>query len=150
MQEHRLPPKKYRKLPGVLLTSAAQRKACWERDKGICAKCGVDNGKKYQADHVLALHAIPPSCAWPERAKYWRIENLQTMGMLCGCAQTKTAIEATSRAKVKRIVKKAETPRKPRPHIPFRPFCPVPKQKLTNIKKFVSKRPPVVSYLGLK
>lgn len=148
MQAHRLPPPEYRKLPGMLLSSEVQRKAVFARDGGVCAKCGVLNGQKYQADHIMPLHLAPNTVDWPERAQYWRLENLQTMGLVCGCAQKKTAREAKDRAKTTRILKKAAAPKKERPRIPFRPFCPVPKKSAPKAKKSTpSRHKPVVSYL---
>jgi 5-methylcytosine-specific restriction endonuclease McrA len=138
---HRLPPLKWRKESGLLLTSAAQRKACFDRDHGKCNKCGVTHVNEiyyagsldsircvdFHADHIVALHAIPPSIPFPEALKYWRIDNLQT---LCRSDhRTKSAIEVHANAKVKRIRRRLDGTRRPRAKIKSRPF-PKGKRKL--------------------
>ena len=83
---------------------------------------------------------LPLSVEWPEKSKYWRVENLQTMGLVCGCAYVKTAKEASARAKVIRIQKRIMGLEKPKKKIPAR----------VRPKKVKRERPPVVSYLHLK
>lgn len=131
---HRLPPVEWRKEPGLLLTSSAQRKAVFARDTGKCAKCGSicfessgvmpPSGTPlkilFHADHIIALHAIPPSVPFPEALKYWRIENLQ-----CLCPddhRKKSAREVTANAKVKRIRRRLDGTRRPRRTVPSRPL----------------------------
>lgn len=139
-QDHRNPPKvdfNWRhtwKEWGVLATSTAQRKAIWARDRGLCAGCNQNVGAAFEADHVLALHTIPPSHLedYPAVLRYWTIENLQTLGISCGCHAAKSAQEATARAKVKRIIKKRS------PKIISHPFRQNPKfiGRKSRIKKF--------------
>lgn len=147
--DHRIPPKGDNwlidwKTAGVLLTSAAQRRAVAARDGGKCAGCG-QIVKKWQADHIIALHTIPPSHLeeYPACLRFWAVGNLQTLGVTCGCHPKKTAQEAGSRAKVKRIIKKAAGIRKP---TPFQP-CTKKWQKKAK-PKFTSRHRVIVSYIG--
>ncbi len=89
----------------ITCSSKEQRKALFQRDKGICAKCGIDTceqaksgvpedqfkfikcgrrtGRFWQADHVVALVNAGRDL------RMWTLENLQT---LCTkCHTTKTA-----------------------------------------------------------
>jgi 5-methylcytosine-specific restriction endonuclease McrA len=117
---HRLPPLKWRKEYGLLLTSAAQRRACQTRDKGVCVGCGT-SGVPWAADHIQALHNLPPSLPFPDALRYWRIENLQT---LCRdrCHRAKTIGEVKANAKVKRIRRRLDGTRRPRAMIKSRPL----------------------------
>lgn len=137
----RLPPIEYRKEPGLLLTSAAQRKAVHARDGGKCAGCG-STGVPWCADHVKPLHSIPAWAEYPAALDFWRINNLQT---LCDavCHKAKTIGEVIANAKVKRIILKTAGIKKP-----TRKFTPVPKKWPQKKKPTrVSRHKPVVSYL---
>lgn len=93
---------------GILATSAQQRAACHERDKGICCACGAKNGPWY-ADHIHPLWLADRQN--PEHLRYWRAGNLQT---LCGpCHARKTKREAAARAKMKRQMDKFKIVKKP-------------------------------------
>jgi 5-methylcytosine-specific restriction endonuclease McrA len=74
----------------------------------------------WQADHIVALHTIPPSQLedYPACLRFWCADNLQT---LCYDHHTKkTAQEATVRAKVKRIRARIEGTRRERKKVPTR------------------------------
>jgi 5-methylcytosine-specific restriction endonuclease McrA len=131
---------------GVLHTSAQQRKAVFERDKGICVKCGLQIGQKFHADHIRALHTLSRSELqnYPSCLKFWALGNLQLLGVACGCHKAKTALEAKSRAKVVRLVRKQVKELKPR-----HPLRPVPKKwPKPKKQKPVSRHKKVVSYLA--
>ena len=139
---HRLPPLKWRKEPGLLLTSYAQRKAVFGRDNGVCSCCGRRFTSLptftvlFEADHVQALHNLRPSIPFPEALKYWRIGNLQT---LCpGCHKTKSARELTANAKVKRIRARIEGTRKPRKRLPTRRRSSAPRKFKPTKTKFIN------------
>ena len=114
----------------IAAQSESQRAACWERDKGICAKCGCDASKPWgyrsggptycydretrqsypatqiiamadwNADHIVPVWSVPEGLAWAEAFRFWSIDNLQT---LCGrCHKAKSALEAAERARLKR------------------------------------------------
>ena len=110
--------------------SSDQRDFCRDRDKGICAKCGVNAGHKFEADHIIPLWLVDRTKeGW---LKYFGGENLQT---LCpDCHKAKSKIEAGQRAKIKRLqcvkVKPAKkagmTFRRPN-----KPFIPTPVKMLT-------------------
>lgn len=110
---HRTPPKiapdwcKVWKAQGVLSTSAAQREAVFERDRGKCSKCGKITND-WQADHVYPLHNIPPSKLekWPDCLWFWTLENLATVCKICH--NLKSSKERTANAKVRRIIKKSQ------------------------------------------
>lgn len=137
----RLPPPEYRKEPGLLLTSAAQRKAVFARDGGKCCKCGVKD-VPWCADHAFPLHAVPDWAEYPRALDFWRIGNIQT---LCRdiCHKAKTKIEVVANAKVKRIRLKVDGVKKA-----TRTFTPCPK-KWPQKKKTprVSRHKPVISYI---
>lgn len=71
--------------------------ACFERDAGVCAKCGWGSSpqhiNEWYADHITPLWRVDrehPKAFW-----FWTIGNLQT---LCrACHKKKTAEEATLR-----------------------------------------------------
>lgn len=88
----------------IATQSSAQRSACRQRDKGICAKCGRDaRSTGWQADHIVPLHLVDRSLPWAELKHFWSIDNLQT---LCeGCHNAKSAAEAAARAERRRTVK---------------------------------------------
>jgi 5-methylcytosine-specific restriction endonuclease McrA len=62
----------------------------WERDRGVCAECGVQSFSGWEADHIEPIWA----------GGRHDMSNLQT---LCsGCHKEKTAGEAKQRAAAKR------------------------------------------------
>lgn len=112
----------------IATQSQAQRKACWERDRGKCAGCGVVATKPgwrrggtvymygyltgeysavwpvtidlWDADHITPLWSAPADMALSDRERWFGLENLQT---LCrACHKAKSAREAKERAEVKR------------------------------------------------
>jgi 5-methylcytosine-specific restriction endonuclease McrA len=118
MAQHRLPPIEWRREKGLLLTSAAQRKACLARDKGICGRC-KSLGGAWNADHIHALNDITASAPFPAALKYWRIGNLET---LCEkCYWKKSVAEVKANAKVKRIRRRLDGTRRPQRRVPSRP-----------------------------
>lgn len=148
-QNHRLPPKEWRKEPGLLLTSKSQRAACLARDNGICCDCR-ESGKPWHAEHDVALHAIPPSIGFPSALKYWQITNLKTRCVACHALKSKS--EATSRAKVKRLIRKANgIESKWKQKMAQRQFKPIPKKLPWKRKNSTpSRHKPVISYLLYK
>lgn len=148
---HRRPPKgetwrlDYREY-GVLLSSAAQRRAVYARDKGICCDCGTDCGSKnYHADHDRALHALPlsgPRSAYPEILWFWGIKNLR---LLCHrCHLKKTIAENVANAKVRRLVARLTGTRRPRKKVPSLLIRRVPKFKkkpLPKVKSWLKSKP---------
>lgn len=87
----------------VGLTGKNVRKACWERDRGVCARCGYASEyesnlcratyEMWFADHVTPIWSVDKTLA--DAARYWTIENLQT---LCWrCHKKKTASETSAR-----------------------------------------------------
>lgn len=60
------------------------RRCLYERDKGVCAKCGKYD-EDWECDHIVRLVDAP------RELKYWTLENMQT---LCSsCHDAKTAAE---------------------------------------------------------
>lgn len=148
---HRTPPKigpdwrRVWKAYGVLSTSAAQRKALYARDRGVCSYCG-QQAKVWESEHTTALHTIPPSkledypaCLW-----YWTLANLATICL--PCHRQKSAKEQTANAKVKRIVKKRTGQHKPK--VPFRK--PTEAQKAAMKKRAKEMRQKAKDYLAKK
>ena len=92
----------------IATSSTAQRRALWERDKGVCRQCGLDTlakalserpewyhahlklgvstSKYWQADHVVALINAERDL------KFWTLENLQTLCTECHKKKTKQDI----------------------------------------------------------
>lgn len=125
---------------GLAVNSGDQRNAVYARDKAVCKQCGVPV-KMWQADHIVPLHSIPPSqlADHPACLRFWDLQNLQT---LCyPHHNAKSALEATVRAKVKRIATKA-LPKEDRPQKPNWLKVKNPPKKPKS-----GGRPPVISYL---
>ena len=83
------------------------RKRIWQRDGGVCAKCGELQPRKSRI-HELKWHVDHIKPLWEQKGKkfdeidlsYWKEDNLQT---LCTkCHTEKTSREATTRAEMKR------------------------------------------------
>ena len=83
------------------------RKRIWNRDGGICAKCGILQPRKSKM-HELKWHVDHIKPLWEQKGKrfenidldYWREDNLQT---LCtACHTEKTSKEAALRAERRR------------------------------------------------
>lgn len=114
----------------IATRSVNQREACWRRDAGRCAACGVvavrrgwERGREYydwtsrhgsgravrvswtdlhewDADHIKPLWSAPHDLGLADRDQWFGVENLQT---LCrACHKAKSAREAAERATVKR------------------------------------------------
>lgn len=84
------------------------RRAVWNRDKGVCAGCGVvcqRRGGHWHVDHRKPLIEARGDLS------YWRLDNLQTLCV--SCHQAKTAAEAAERA-ARRRAAKAITAKAPR------------------------------------
>lgn len=102
-----------------------QRQKVFERDRGICADCGVDaNAPKivikereladrtlirfdcigWQADHRFPLWLVDRDA--PDALRFWGMENLQTLCTKCHTA--KTSREAGDRAKIVRLHQKQQ------------------------------------------
>jgi HNH endonuclease len=65
----------------IMAVSVHRRKAVFERDKGICAKCGKDcsaDWLSWEADHIIPLYSIPRPLKKEDR-KFWELGNLQTL-----------------------------------------------------------------------
>ena len=83
------------------------RKRIWNRDGGVCAKCGELQPRKSR-QHDLKWHVDHIKPLWEQKGKkfdeidlsYWEEENLQT---LCTkCHSDKTSKESTERANIRR------------------------------------------------
>ena len=89
--------------------STDQRKAVWERDRGVCQTCSTDtktlgggqrlfsSGKLWQADHRRALHTGDGS-----DVSLFSLDNLFTI--CTPCHRTKNKQEAAARAEKRRVV----------------------------------------------
>lgn len=124
----------------LAINSGTQRQTVYARDKGVCKECAAP-ARLWQADHITALYSIPPSqlADYPACLRFWRAENLQT---LCYDHHTKkTSLEATERAKTKRIAVK-NLPKEERPVTKSRI-----KVKNPAKKSITSRHHQVVSYL---
>lgn len=86
------------KADGLLLTSQSQRRALLKRDNGVCAQCKMDD-RPWNSEHRFPLWLADN--ANPDHAKYWRIENLETICV--DCHKPKTKAEAAQRAKINRL-----------------------------------------------
>lgn len=148
MTSHRLPPIEWRKQPGLLLTSKSQRKACFARDGGKCWDC-KQIVEVWNADHDLALHIVPPSIPFPEALRYWRIDAIKTRCLPCHAIKTKS--EAKSRAKTKRLYKKANGIQSAwEKKLESRKFNPVPKKVPWKGKKSIpSRHHKIISYISI-
>lgn len=104
---------------GVLSTSAAQRKALFARDGGVCRHCGKHYGNhEWEAEHAFPLHAVRGE--YPAILRFWSLENLETRCR--ACHRIKSASEAKARAKIVRIRKRLDGTRRPRRKVPSRPL----------------------------
>jgi hypothetical protein len=85
----------------LLFWATTTRRAVWKRDNGVCKECGTQcsrKGKpKWHMDHILPLIEANGNI------NYWRLENLQTLCVICH--KKKTANEASERATVRKTLK---------------------------------------------
>lgn len=112
---------------GVLATSAAQRKALWQRESegGIyttiqCHYCSMPLLKRgFEAEHQVPLHLIDRQ-NYPICLAMWSIDQL--VATCRDCHKEKTARETKERAKADRISKKLRGETKPKAKISKRGF----------------------------
>lgn len=84
------------------------RRAVFKRDRGICATCGHQCGRK--GKDVWHMDHIKPLIESEGDLSYWKLGNLQTLCQRCHFA--KTGREATARAEARRQ-RKASPPSSP-------------------------------------
>jgi 5-methylcytosine-specific restriction endonuclease McrA len=84
----RLPPEgdHYKSPEGKMYRSATNAiKAVFERDNGVCAKCGWGSNpqqiNRWCVDHVIPIWLVDRS--HPDSLWFWTIENLQTLCVSC-------------------------------------------------------------------
>ena len=79
----------------LLKTPDLMRRKVWERDLGICSRCGKRCSNKEEGAEAWQMDHITPLADAPQDPWYWGMDNIQTLCV--PCHEWKTTEENASR-----------------------------------------------------